>query len=276
MLPNKKEFCINHLSAQNNLITASSHFHEYYEVFYFVAGQQTYFINHDLFNAKQGDVILINKKDIHQHLTPQNNDSCEKYRITFSDTFVSSLKNGFDLNILMSCFSSKKINAVEKIRYELDILINKIWTNSQADNEISYYTAKLGIIELLLTLSGMYERQLTKNTNSSDNNENRIQEACQYICKYYSNAISLESIAKIVYMSPTYFSKKFKKVTGMGFVEFLNNIRIKNATDMLSDTQLSINDIAILCGYQDTNYFSDVFRKIVGTSPNSYRKKSWP
>ena len=105
--------------------------------------------------------------------------------------------------------------------------------------------------------------------------EERIQQVCKYIINYYNQQITLADISKMAYMSPTYFSKKFKKVTGFGFNEYLNNVRIKMATNMLVETQYSVTEIARFCGYKDSNYFGDVFKKIMGVSPSKYRKANY-
>jgi AraC-like DNA-binding protein len=73
-------------------------------------------------------------------------------------------------------------------------------------------------------------------------------------------------------MSSTYFSKKFKKVTGFGFKEYVNNIRLKEASNLLLETKYSITNIALKCGFTDSNYFGDFFKKMKGVSPNKYRK----
>ena len=84
--------------------------------------------------------------------------------------------------------------------------------------------------------------------------------------------ITLSDTALKFHISRSYLSKKFKAVTGFGFKEYLINIRIQNACRMLLETNRSITDISLSCGFNDSNYFGDAFRHVKGVSPNHYRK----
>ena len=64
----------------------------------------------------------------------------------------------------------------------------------------------------------------------------------------------------------------FKQATGFGLREYLVNLRIQRACELLLSTTLSITDIADKCGFNDSNYFGDAFRKAIGVSPRDYRK----
>ena len=66
---------------------------------------------------------------------------------------------------------------------------------------------------------------------------------------------------------------KFKETTGFGFKEYLLALRIKHACDMLLNTGFSITEIAYSSGFNDSNYFGDVFKRIKGVSPLQYRKR---
>ena len=93
-----------------------------------------------------------------------------------------------------------------------------------------------------------------------------------YIYDNYNKKLSLDDMALRFHISKSYLSKKFKRVTGFGFKEYIVNIRIKNACRMLLETDMSITDIAFECGFNDSNYFGDAFRHVKGVSPNKYRK----
>ncbi len=84
--------------------------------------------------------------------------------------------------------------------------------------------------------------------------------------------LSLEYVADKFNLSRSYLSKKFKTATGFGFKEYIINVRIQNACNLLLETNKSITDIAFECGFNDSNYFGDAFRKAKGISPHKYRK----
>ena len=116
--------------------------------------------------------------------------------------------------------------------------------------------------------------------------DNRIiQEVATYIYEHYADNLSLEYVADKFNLSRSYLSKKFKTATGLdlrlnseqetysfGFKEYIINVRIQNACNLLLETNKSITDIAFECGFNDSNYFGDAFRKAKGISPHKYRK----
>ena len=81
-----------------------------------------------------------------------------------------------------------------------------------------------------------------------------------------------ENVADKFNLSRSYLSKKFKTATGFGFKEYIINVRIQNACRLLLESNKSITDIAFECGFNDSNYFGDAFRKAKGVSPHKYRK----
>ena len=105
----------------------------------------------------------------------------------------------------------------------------------------------------------------------SDNNK-PMREAQKYINAHYAGAVSLESVSQQVGFNPTYFSQLFKKETGMNFLEYLTDVRIKEAKRLLADAGKTIADVAADVGYSDVKHFSRVFHRIAGIQPSQYRK----
>ncbi|MFC4306373.1 helix-turn-helix domain-containing protein [Cohnella boryungensis] len=83
---------------------------------------------------------------------------------------------------------------------------------------------------------------------------------------------SLDKMARKVYMTPSYLSMLFKVNTGKTFIEQLTDIRIDKAKDMLKNTCMRNYEVAEQVGYQDSRYFSQLFKKRVGLSPSQYRE----
>ena len=99
-----------------------------------------------------------------------------------------------------------------------------------------------------------------------------IGEIKKYIEENYMEEISLGQLAELVDMNASYLSSVFKKETGMTYSEYLILCRVKQASRLLVETNLSIGEIAHQSGYQDARYFSKQFSKQVGLKPSEYRK----
>ena len=100
-----------------------------------------------------------------------------------------------------------------------------------------------------------------------------ISKTKRYIHENLSKDISVASIAEAFYLTPNYFSRLFKRVTGEGCNEYLVRKRIEQAKSLLETTNMKSGQIACMVGYRDTNYFSLAFKKYVGVSPTQYRKE---
>ena len=102
-----------------------------------------------------------------------------------------------------------------------------------------------------------------------------MQEAASYIDRNFHRNLTLSELAEKYSYSKEYFSGEFKKSTGRGFAEYLNHVRIVHALELLGDKSLHISDISAKCGFNDSNYFSSVFKKALGISPLQYRQKQY-
>ena len=100
-----------------------------------------------------------------------------------------------------------------------------------------------------------------------------IEEAMRYIRENYNRDISLDEVSREVNISPYYFSKLFKQETGGNFIEYLTEVRLRNARELLKDSGLSIKEICAESGYSDPNYFSRIFKKYEGVTPSELREK---
>ena len=98
------------------------------------------------------------------------------------------------------------------------------------------------------------------------NNYRLIEDAVSYIGQNYASDLSLSSVASEFGVSPAHFSRLFKSVVGIGFNEYLTDLRISHAEKLLLD-KMSVSQTAFMCGFNDSNYFSAVFKKHKGITP---------
>ena len=98
-----------------------------------------------------------------------------------------------------------------------------------------------------------------------------VSDAITIIDGEYTKNITLEEMAKRVGVSSQYLSKIFKDETGRTFVEYLTTLRINRAKDIIQTSDQPIKQVGIMVGYKDPNYFSRIFRSVVGVSPSDFR-----
>ena len=88
---------------------------------------------------------------------------------------------------------------------------------------------------------------------------------------YFNENLSIAEVANVMKVSQAYLIRVFKRDLKMNFADYLTNVRIKNAIILMRDNELKLNDISKMVGYNTQHYFSNVFRKPVGISPQDYR-----
>ena len=100
-----------------------------------------------------------------------------------------------------------------------------------------------------------------------------IARARTFIAEHAQDDLSLAAVAQAVNMSASYFSEKFKEITGLNFVAYVARTRIEKARNLLHNPNLRISEIAFEVGFQSLSQFNRTFKKIVGESPHDYRDK---
>lgn len=107
--------------------------------------------------------------------------------------------------------------------------------------------------------------------NSEDQIEYRI---CRYVLENVDNEISIEGIAKVLYMNRKYISEVFRQKTGELLIDYITRVKMARAARLLSQGNRKTYEIALQLGYRDTEYFSRLFKKHMGVNPSYYRNMS--
>lgn len=119
------------------------------------------------------------------------------------------------------------------------------------------------------------ERTLDYRDQQTDHQRALVERARAYIDTHYADPdISLGSVAMHVMLSPSYFSMVFSREVGETFIEYLTEVRIRTAMELLRTTALASSEIAHRVGYHNPRYFYAVFRKVAGQSPNEFRRRA--
>ncbi|GJM79456.1 hypothetical protein HMSSN139_19520 [Paenibacillus sp. HMSSN-139] len=103
--------------------------------------------------------------------------------------------------------------------------------------------------------------------------EPKLQVVQQYIEQHLADNITSIDMARFLFLNPSYFSRYFKRMTGVTFTDYVHQYKMKLATKMLKMSNQNLESLAIGLGYSDRTYFSKVFKKYVGTTPSEYKTK---
>ena len=98
-----------------------------------------------------------------------------------------------------------------------------------------------------------------------------MRESIRYLESNYMNSITLEDAARNVNLSSYYFSRLFKKISGMNFKQYLNSIRVEKAESKIKNTGMPITDIALECGFNSIRTFNRVFKSARGCAPSDLK-----
>lgn len=103
--------------------------------------------------------------------------------------------------------------------------------------------------------------------------EDTFHKAKEYIESNYNLDISLESVAKHINMSAAYFSSLFHRIEGTSFINYLTDVRVEKAKELIYQRKYSVKEISRMVGYRNPNYFSRVFKRVTETSPTALLEK---
>ncbi len=244
------------------------HTHSYYELYFLLSGERRYFIGHTIYDVSPGDVVVIPRNTLHR-TTVRNSKGYERYVVYFSESYAKEMQNRLGINVFNHFIQAGCIQLppewAEKVRYTLEEMKQEI-ARKEKYSDIMLQNLFHYIIIILLRHGRNKQRENGREAG-------KIQDVAKYISENYSSVITLSSAAKMAYMENTYFSKKFKRLTGFGFHEYLIQTRIKAAERLLVHSNLTISEVSERCGFSSSNYFGDVFRNWNGIAPSEYRKR---
>lgn len=255
-----------------------SHFHESYELYYLISGDQTFFIKDRTYRIKSGDFIFINTGEIHR-VVDIGSPVRERISLTFGQRFFDYFMNDISNMHLMSPYDTQTtLMHLESPDQEfIQGVLFKMMEECKHERPGYVLYMKVLMMELLIHLSRLLNQNTPSEYRYPSSVHKKISDIVRYINKHYYEDITLTSISHDFSISPYYLSRVFKEVTNFSFTEYLNSIRIRESKHLLKDTQLNITQISKKVGYLTPTRFGKVFKDFIGLPPSRYRKvDEWP
>lgn len=242
------------------------HVHKSHELYFLVSGQRRYLVGHTIYDVAPGDLVIIPRGHLHRTVSPRPM-GYDRFVCNFLEGrlhgFIQTLgRESFDQ--LLSCSCLQLPGHISKQVFR-DL--------QQLEQELSCRSAHTDAVALHLLQDILLcaLRHGTAKEPFHGESADKVQNITRYIAGNYAQHITLNDAARIACMERTYFSKRFKQLTGFGFQEYLTQTRLQAAEQLLREPGLPLDEIAERCGFSSTNYFGDVFRRWKGVAPSQYR-----
>lgn len=252
----KSSFPIRLLDYSNEQYAFALHWHEHIEIHHIFSGTAVIRCADEIIELSQNDCVIINGNELHQGMGGVCSYGC----IILPPSFFDDAHVVFDRTARSEAITDMFTKIYKSFREQ----------KTEYKHEIKGYTNLL-VANLI--------RNHTKETLSENLYLNRMQKldkinnAVKYINENFTEKITTSKLAEMTHLSEGHFCSIFKEATGMTAKEFINELRIKKAADLISSTNMTITEAAMYSGFPDANYFTKMFKKSMGQTPSSIRKK---
>jgi xylan 1,4-beta-xylosidase len=246
------------------------HLHKEIELIFVLKGTVVYEVKSKRYKLTERDLFLVNSFDMHSVISEEGEnillalqlDSLyfNQYCPGFSDFY-------YETNIALADNNSILHKKISSCLASLVLALVKLDTGYKLE-------AVNSATEIALALVKNCRTEQRQQNDTEAYKQRRISELLKYIEENYALEIGLDTLSKEMLISPKYISKFFKDNLGIGFVDYINKLRITKSLNDLSSSKKSIMDIAVEHGFNDHRAYSRVFKKVFGATPTEYRSKS--
>lgn len=250
------------------------HSHDYVEVIYMCKGKTTHIIDGEMVELSEGELLFL-CQSANQEILPAGKDDIAVNFIILPEFFDRALQmiDNHDaplFKFVIDCLKNSdrglkylhfKVADVRSIQNLAENLVLSIFSKTEDSGNINRFTMGL----LLLELINHSERLVSK-----DCDDRFVVKVLSYIEENYKDG-SLSELSGILHYDVSTLSREIKSKTGKNFTDLIQEKRLSKACFLLKNTSLSVDETAILTGYENISFFHRLFKKYYGVSPRKYR-----
>lgn len=256
------------------------HWHNFYEISYIIKGSSLCHVSGNFYKVSEGDIIIFNDSEIHGWNIQED---LLVLVLNFSGEIISSKDtalNTFDSDYLK--VFAKKVSNFQNVLYKYgrftqDIyqLMQDIYYEYNNNFQGKYLMIKADMLKILTILYRNFLCSPTDKLMLAEHRKNLIEleSILHYINTNYTEKITLNQMAGLAHMNPSYFSSFFHRITGESFKNYITRLRLQKAHDMIIDSRQNITSIAYDCGFSNMANFYRLYAKHFGHSPAQSRIK---
>lgn len=245
------------------------HYHREAELTLITRGTGTRIVSDSIENYHPGDLTLIGPDVPHTYVSASGTRGHEAVVIQFRRDFLGA-------EFLTRTEFTGVGHLLERADRGLNFDPAPVWVDHLLTlSELSPAERTLSLVRVLCRLSRARARQLATGTGSREPSKSatdRIDAVCSYLQSAYTQPVRLTDVAAIVHMTPAAFSRFFRRTLGRTMTDYVTELRIAAACQLLTESDRPITEIALNSGYDNLSNFNRRFRALKGISPRAYRR----
>lgn len=261
------------------------HRHEYMQINYIRQGRGKHLIAKHEFNIIKGDIFVI-PPYIPHCIAVSEESQLEIYEFEFEPEFIN--QNFQEINQVESFFDfayiepflvaenyvRPRLNLVGKQQIEVENILDEVYGEFIGRTPGFMLLVKSLLLKLLVVVGREFTKDLEGSEAGSifDRHRDAIFGSIKYIDENYMEDLNIENVARRFMLSRSYYSYLFKSITSKTFIEYLTNIRLSKAMELLRNTDKRVVDICYETGFNNVNHFNRLFKQQTGLSPLEFRK----
>lgn len=259
-------------------MTALCHWHEDVEFLMSIHGHLTYNVNGTLVTIEEGDAIFVNARHLHYGFSADGTD-CDYVCVTFRPQLLcvnEEITNRYVMPVLTSPHFSYLILRQTKTEHQpMLTLLSRICSIYQTPMP-GIELEELGYLFHLWKELHLLAASYIDSTPSTDTNILIQKQMLEFIRTHYQERITVDSIAAAGGVCRTKCCQIFRQYLDRTPNDYLNSFRLEQGMELLKSTKMTVAEIAELCGFSSSSYFTEMFTKHKGFPPKEYRKMNYP
>lgn len=253
------------------------HYHDGYEIYLQIEGERQIFFNGKSYLLQPGTLFIITPHILHATKNIDDNILCSRYILNFSPKIFKGLLNESELNELTeemrTCIfqlNDEQVNMfIEHMNHICDYWALHLQGKKRGKKLAYMETCRImdhliRLIQNIDNIHGVPDVPIVS--------EPEIYRVLHHIDHHYHEDLNIDEILKISHMSKANFYRIFKKVTGDSFNHYLNCFRAVKAHALITQSKLSLQEIANKTGFSSTAHMTRIFKELHGVSPSEYRR----
>lgn len=254
------------------------HWHSCIEITLIKRGNGIYNVKEKTFSVSQGDFVIFNPMEAHgwEVLSAQMEVIVILFPTELSTNLIDSSHNKVITDFMI--YGVSFYNKIEKSSEHYPEFLETFHSILVEDQtrKIGYdLIIKSDILKLFIHLIRYFKASpdSPENYRNRESGMLRLKKVFQYLYSNYNEKITLQQMASLCYMTPSYFSSYFHQTMDCTFTRYLNGIRVQQAQKLLYTTEKSILDIANECGFPNLSNFYRTYKDYTGFSPGKERTR---